>query len=176
MKIKKNQIQGVLKISFLIFNDARGKFSRIYSKEFFPKLKKQFVFKQVNLSSNPKKYTLRGMHYQSKSSGEHKFIICVSGSIQLVLFDTRRKSKTYLKTISFSMDSNSEFGVFVPAGVATGWITLKNETNILYLMGANYDASLSKNFNYCDPLLRDVWKHKAKIISKKDKNAKFFRK
>lgn len=176
MKNKLQQIDGVFKTSFLTFSDQRGKFRRIYTKDYFKSFGATLKFKQINLSVNPRKYTLRGMHYQCKSSGEHKYIICVSGKIQLVLMDTRKYSNTYLQSLSCFMDAESDFGIFIPAGVATGWITLQSQTKILYIMGADYDATLSKNFSYKDPLIKNLWVTKPKVISVKDKDAPHFKK
>ena len=151
--------------------DERGKFSRIFSRDEFSLYGLHQDFPQLNWSFNKSKFTLRGMHYQDEETNEHKIITCIAGQIQLVMIDLRKNSRSYLSIISMVLNYNDTKSIFIPCGVATGWLTLKNQTSILYQMGSNYNPSRSKNFSYKDPLLNFPWLENPKIISKKDEGA-----
>ena len=49
--------------------------------------------KQINLSENKKKGTLRGLHFQAKPFSESKIVICLKGRIFDVVLDLRNTLK-----------------------------------------------------------------------------------
>ena len=95
MLIKSTKFHRLFIIIKKPFIDKRGYFFRDFCNNELKKIK--FYIKQINISFNKKKYTLRGFHYQQKPFKEDKIISCIAGEILNVCIDLRKKSKTYLK-------------------------------------------------------------------------------
>ena len=83
------------------FKDDRGSFERLYDLAWDKDVSS--LPKQVNLSRNSNKGTLRGMHYQLSGEPEHKLITLLSGSIYLVVVDLRSESESYLVLNTFEV-------------------------------------------------------------------------
>ena len=109
MRIKFKDIKNfkeLKKVQIESYKDKRGLFSRIYCKKELKKI--NFAIKQINLSVNTKKGTLRGLHYMSKPSKEKKIVFCIKGAIFDVVIDLRKNSKTYLKKKYFYLDEKKK--------------------------------------------------------------------
>jgi dTDP-4-dehydrorhamnose 3,5-epimerase len=168
MNFKELKIKG----AFLIYNkkkiDKRGNFSRLYCENIFKKKKLNTHWVQFNNSYNKKKYTFRGFHFQKYPSEEIKIVICFKGKIIDILLDLRKKSKTYLNLCYIQLSDNINNMVYIPKGVAHGFLTLKNNTKIFYMHSKPY---CKKNYCTISILDKDInckIKKKIKIISKRD--------
>ena len=171
MKIKFQNIKDfkdLKKVKLESYKDKRGLFSRIYCKKELKKI--NFAIKQINLSVNTKKGTLRGLHYMSKPSKEKKIVFCIKGAIFDVVIDLRKNSKTYLKKKYFYLDEKKKFGIYIPDGFAHGFQTLKNGSEVIYLHSEYYKKKFDSGVNPLDKKINIKWPLKSKIISKKDLN------
>lgn len=164
MKIKTN-INGCFIFMFKKNIDLRGYFQRIYQ---YKKIK----IKQISVSSNKKKNTFRGMHYQKGKFSENKFLKCISGEINDIVIDIRKNSKTYLNKFSVKLKQDDNKVVFIPKGCLHGFMTLKENSKILYLIDQNYSKTFSSGYNYRSEKFKI--KLNPNIISDKDKNLPFF--
>ena len=112
-----------------------------------------------------KKNVFRGLHFQKKKQ-QSKLVIIVSGKIIDYCVDLRRRSNSYLKTFKFNLKENDV--LYVPKGFAHGYLTLKKNTKIIYLL-SNYRSKLNESgISYSDKLIKINLK-KNIIISSKDK-------
>ena len=170
MKFKELDLKGVFKIYSSNHNDKRGYFSRIYCKDSFKKKGLNYNWPQLNKSFNKKKYTFRGLHYQKKPYEEVKIVKCIRGEIIDLALDIRKKSKTYLKLIEIKLSSNENSLLYLPKGIAHGFLTTKNNTEIFYMHSKNYSKQSSVGINIFDKKIKTKIKKKIKIISTKDKN------
>jgi dTDP-4-dehydrorhamnose 3,5-epimerase len=148
--------------------DDRGAFIRIYDCMNF-KLDSDGV-KQINVSVNPISGTLRGMHFQTKGEPEHKLLAVVQGTVYLTIVDLRIDSPTYLKIFTAVVENQFKNSYFIPAGCATGWLTLMPNTILHYTMWARYEESEYSGFRYDDPFFNLKWPSRPTMISKKDLN------
>ena len=160
-------IIGVQELKIKSFADPRGKFDRLFDVKW---LEEDFSIEQVNISINPFKFTLRGMHFQKSGKPEKKIMYLISGEIFLSIVDLREKSPTYLKNESKVMSSVSEVAIHIPAGCAAGWLSLKDNVQIQYLMSSRYEENTYSGFPYNDPLFNIPWPSEPKIISDQDRN------
>ena len=160
-------IIGVQELKIKSFADSRGKFDRLFDIKW---LEEDFSIEQVNISINPFQFTLRGMHFQKSGKPEKKIMYLISGEIFLSIVDLREKSPTYLKNESKVMSSVSEVAIHIPAGCAAGWLTLKDNVQIQYLMSSRYEENSYSGFPYNDPLFNIPWPSEPKIISDQDRN------
>jgi len=113
-----------------IFKDKRGTFSPLD----LAKLDKNWV--QSNISTNPQKFTLRGLHFQKNEYAQAKLIKVISGKILDFVVDLRTVSEDYEKVFFFEMNEGDE--VYVPRYFAHGFITLQKDTVVQYLVDNDY--------------------------------------
>ena len=116
-----------------IFYDERGSFSPLSLFE----LDKQW--KQSNISVNPKKFTLRGLHYQSGETAQAKLIKVINGRILDFVVDLRIPLISYNNCQFFEMKGGDE--LIVPRGFAHGFITLEDNTVVQYLVDNDYSPN-----------------------------------
>jgi len=113
-----------------VFRDKRGTFSPLD----LAKLDKNWV--QSNISTNPQKFTLRGLHFQKNEYAQAKLIKVISGKILDFVVDLRMVSRDYSNVFFFEMNEGDE--VYVPRYFAHGFITLKEDTIVQYLVDNDY--------------------------------------
>ena len=174
MIFKKTKISNTFIIKFLKKKDKRGFFEKQFCQKKFKKKNLNVDWKQINKSHNKKKYTFRGMHYQLKPYEEVKLVKCIKGQLIDIVFDLRKNSKTYLKSQTFQLSEKKNQFLYIPKGVAHGYLTLTDNTEVLYYHSNNYMKKFSSGINIMDNRIIFKFKKKIKTISKKDKKLKFF--
>jgi dTDP-4-dehydrorhamnose 3,5-epimerase len=113
-----------------IFKDKRGTFSPLE----LDKTGKNWV--QSNISVNPRKYTLRGLHFQKNEYAQAKLIKVISGKILDFVVDLRMVSDDYNKIFFFELNEGDE--LLVPRYFAHGFITTEDNTVVQYLVDNDY--------------------------------------
>ena len=174
MKFIKQNIDGVYLIQPEPFEDKRGMLRRNYCKKELKTNSINFDIKQINVSENIKKYTLRGFHYQKKPYGEDKIISCINGAIYDIVLDLREDSKTYKSWESYELTQKNRMSIIVPKGCANAYLTLENNTWILYYHSEYYKKRSEKRIRYNDPTFNFRWPNLPKVISDEDLNANNF--
>jgi dTDP-4-dehydrorhamnose 3,5-epimerase len=157
-------------------NDSRGYFLRYFSKDIFKKINFKKNIVQINVSHNLKKGTFRGFHYQIKPFSETKILMVLSGSIYDLAIDLRRNSKTYLKIFSIKLSSEDNKILIIPKGFAHGYLTLKKNTKIIYLVDNYYNSVYERGIRINDNFFNIKLPYKINSISKKDCNWNSFKK
>ena len=168
MKIISTKFSGLKVIQSKSYKDNRGLFKEDYKKKFFKN--KNFIF---GCTSSSKKNVIRGLHLQTKYSQE-KYVSVLKGAIFDVVVDLRKKSKTYGKHFKTILSDKNAKSIFIPAGFAHGFLSLKEE-NIIYYTCTNYRSPRHEvGILWNDKDLKIKWPIKNPVISKKDKkNIKF---
>jgi dTDP-4-dehydrorhamnose 3,5-epimerase len=170
MKFIQTDFDGCYIIEIEKKTDERGHFSRILDKKLFEKNNLNFNFVQSSISFNKKKYTLRGMHYQTNPYEEEKLVRCSKGKIFDVIIDIRKKSKTYKKWIGTELSEKNSRMIYIPKGMAHGFLTLNDNTEIVYEMSQYYSLEHNKGIRWNDPEFSIKWPKEISILSEKDKN------
>ena len=119
-------IEGVVLKKIESHNDSRGYFREIF------KLNKLFKQKKICQVSHSyiKKNIIKAWHLHKK---QDQWNYLLKGKLQVYLFDTRKKSISYKKHLSFILDSEKQNLVyFFPSGVAHGYITKSRENHMIY--------------------------------------------
>ena len=168
MKIISTKFSGLKVIQSKSYKDNRGLFKEDYKKKFFKN--KNFIF---GCTSSSKKNVVRGLHLQTKYSQE-KYVSVLKGAILDVVVDLRKKSKTYGKHFKTILSDKNAKSLFIPAGFAHGFLSLKEE-NIIYYTCTNYRSARHEvGILWNDKDLKIKWPIKKPILSDKDKkNLKF---
>jgi dTDP-4-dehydrorhamnose 3,5-epimerase len=165
MDILEKIFNDVLIFKIPVYHDSRGDFIKLFNSLSFLN---SFSIQQINLVKNPKQFTLRGLHYQEGDFSESKFFRVIQKCAQIAFVDLRKKSATYLQSHSIMLDS-IETGIFIPKGFATGYLTLEDDTNILYCSDNAYSPEYEKGVRWNDKKFDIDWKCKVPNISDKDK-------
>lgn len=118
------------KIKNNVFIDHRGTFAPLS----LHSLDKDWI--QSNVSFNPKKGTLRGLHFQVGNFAQAKLIKVITGMIIDFIVDIRIDSPHYLKVYEFIVNPGEE--LYVPRGYAHGFLTTEDNTVVQYLVDNIY--------------------------------------
>ena len=85
-----------------------------------------------------------------------------------MVVDLREESKTYLKWQSFELTEENRLSLYVPIGCANAYLTLQDNTWILYYHSEFYAPGGEGGIRYNDPLFKFRWPYEPKVISDKD--------
>jgi len=157
MKIEPAAITGVYLIKREPFIDERGTFARMYCSRELQEKGLCGNIAQVNLSTNIKKGTIRGMHYQSGDDAEDKIVTCVSGAVFDVCIDVRENSPTFGKWVGETLSPENGLALYVPKGFAHGYLTLTENTHVLYFVTQFYKPGAEKGYRFDEPLFDINW-------------------
>ena len=110
------------------------------------------------------------MHFQKNGHEEAKLIRCIKGKIIDTVIDLRPSSKSYCKHVSIELSENDLKLIYVPKFFAHGFITLEENTEVLYQVSAFYNKENESGIRWNDPFFKLNWPTKNPIISEKDNN------
>ena len=174
MKINTTNIDGVYLIKPRIFKDDRGVFFESFNEQIFKKkIDSKLNFVQDNQSLSYKG-VLRGLHFQKPPHAQAKLVSVVKGSVIDVVVDLRKDSVTYGKYILEELSEYNNHQLFVPKGMAHGFLTLEDNTIFSYKCSGFYHKESEDSLLWNDSTLNIKWPNSNPILSKKDKNAKKF--
>lgn len=159
--IESDKIVGVKFVNLKAFGDDRGRFMELFRKEWFPERSWENV--QMNLS-NSKAGVLRGLHYHFKQV-DYWFV--PRGRILVGLADIRAASATCGQSQMIEIGDQNEIGVFIPNGVAHGFLALTDAT-MSYVVDQYYDGADELGVAWDDPVLALDWNVTEPNISGRD--------
>ena len=150
--------------------DERGFFARTWcEREFTTRgLNSQLV--QCNISQNRLAGTLRGMHWQAMPQPETKLVRCTSGTIFDVIVDVRPDSESFGHWQGFELSAENRRALYIPAGFAHGFVTLEENSEVLYQMSDFYEPTLARGFHHQDTALCIQWPHEIRVVSRRDRS------
>jgi len=161
-------IPGAVRVGIERKSDARGFFARTFCAGEFSVHGIPHELVQASISYNERRGTLRGMHFQWPPSREGKLVRCIRGRLFDVLLDLRPQSPTYLAHQSVVLDEESRDAVFIPPGVAHGFQTLVDRTEVLYQMCDFYAPDLGAGVRWNDPIFGIEWPLTEVVINDRD--------
>ena len=170
MIFKETPIKGAYLVDIKRIADDRGFFGRAFCQHEMKAHGLNEVIAQTNLSHNPTKGTLRGLHYQAAPHEESKLVRCTRGSLFDVLVDLRKGSPTYCQWFGVILTADSFTMLYVPEGCAHGFLTLEDNTDIMYQVSNYYAPDAEKGLLWNDPAFNIEWPFEPTLISDKDRN------
>lgn len=156
------------------FEDERGWFSQVYTKNTLEKSLNIKNFVQENISFSKKK-VIRGLHYQENPFGQGKLISVMNGTIFDVAVDIRKNSFTFGKHVTYYLDSTSDEQIWIPNGFAHGFCAVKNDTLVSYKVTNYYNPDSEKTILWNDKEINIKWPISNPILSQKDKKGKLLK-
>ena len=140
MQIEQTALQDVLILTPQRHGDARGFFSESWNKARFAEHGLTPEFVQDNHSMSEQVGTLRGLHFQAPPHAQGKLVRCGRGAFYDVAVDIRVGSPTYGQLVGIELSFENGRQLWVPAGFAHGFVTLRPETEIVYKCTDYYNA------------------------------------
>lgn len=149
-------IDGVFIIEPKVFGDERGWFTESFNAIDFALATGLHVnFVQDNHSFS-RKGTLRGMHYQLEKT-QGKLVRVVSGSVFDVAVDLRQQSPTFGKWFGVELSAQNHRQLWIPAGLAHGFLVLSDEAEFLYKTTDYYHPQSEVCLAWNDPTVNIQW-------------------
>jgi dTDP-4-dehydrorhamnose 3,5-epimerase len=148
--------------------DERGFFARFFCQKEFSAAGLLTQFVQVNNSLSAKKGTLRGLHYQLAPAAEVKVVRCIRGALFDVIIDIRPDSPTFGKWFGAELNDENRLMMYVPRGFAHAILTLRDDTEALYLVSDFYSPENERGVRWNDPHFKVEWPIEPNDISPKD--------
>lgn len=168
-EFQKLKIPEVILITPKIFNDDRGFFLESYKASEFKENGINENFVQDNHSSSSK-CVLRGLHYQLPPFDQGKLVRCVKGEIFDVAVDIRKNSPNFGNWIGVNLNEDNNQMLYIPSGFAHGFYALKDNTEVIYKVTAEYSKEYDRGIIWCDQSINIEWPDANVILSGKDKN------
>ena len=169
MKFIETPIDGAFVLELERIEDERGFFARGWCTDEFMRNGLNPRIVQCNISFNARRGTLRGLHLQTKPHEEAKLVRCTSGAIYDVIVDMRPRSTCYKRWFSVDLDATNRRMLYVPEGVAHGFQTLVEDTEVFYQMSEFYYPECAEGIPWNDPDIGIRWPIPNPIMSSRDK-------
>ena len=114
------------------------------------------------------------MHYQADPRGEAKLVRCTMGAINDLIVDLRSASETYMEWIAVELTADNRNMIYVPEGVAHGFQTLSDNTEVFYQMSEWYVPEAAQGVRWNDPHFKIIWPLEVAMVSERDSSFKDF--
>ncbi len=170
MKFLATRLPGVFLIQPEWKEDERGGFARNFCRQEFDAHGLNPDISQCNISFNRHRGTLRGLHYQADPYGEDKLVRCSAGAVYDVALDLRQKSPTYRFWMATELTAVNRHMLYIPVGVAHGFLTLQDDTEIFYQMSVPWHPEAARGIRWNDPTFSVIWPEDEPIISVRDRS------
>lgn len=170
MKIEETKLKGCFIMESTVYTDDRGCFFESFNARRFNEALGQDVnFVQDNISVS-RNGVLRGLHYQTGEYAQAKLIQVIKGSVLDVVVDLREESATFGQHFKFRISEGNRDSIFIPKGMAHGFLALTEEVIFSYKCDAYYHPQAEAGIKYNDPFLNIDWEMPETeiILSEKD--------
>ncbi|PQZ48186.1 dTDP-4-dehydrorhamnose 3,5-epimerase [Ochrobactrum sp. MYb15] len=173
MEIRPLDLDGVFEIIPRKFGDDRGFFSETYNANSLKEAGIELDFVQDNQSYSAAKGVLRGLHYQTPPKAQDKLVRVISGAILDVVVDIRKSSPTFGKWVSLEVSAMKWNQILVPKGFAHGFLTLTQDTEVIYKVTDYYSPAHDRSIRFDDSTIGIEWPSLGTEfqLSEKDRNA-----
>jgi len=156
MKVTATAIADVLVLEPKIFGDDRGFFFESFNARVFAQATGLNVtFVQDNHSKSAR-HVLRGLHYQTQKA-QGKLVRVVSGEVFDVVVDVRPESPTYGKWVGEILSAHNHRQMWVPPGLAHGFLVLSENAEFLYKTTDYYAPEFERCIAWNDKKLNIDW-------------------
>jgi dTDP-4-dehydrorhamnose 3,5-epimerase len=156
MKACATRIADVMLLEPKVFGDERGFFFESFNQRAFEEatgVKTEFV--QDNHSRSAQG-VLRGLHYQVQNA-QGKLVRVVQGAVFDVAVDIRKGSPTYGQWVGEILSAENKRQLWVPAGLAHGFLVLSESADFLYKTTAYYSPEHERCIAWNDATLAIDW-------------------
>ena len=171
--VRSLELDGLLEVRPRRFGDERGFFSEVWRDDWVGGLGLDVRFVQDNHSCSNVRGVLRGMHFQRPPAAQDKLVRVARGSIFDVALDIRAASPTFGRWAGLVLSAAEWNQLFIPKGFAHGFVTLEDDTEVLYKVSDAYSPDHDCAIRFDDPAVGIDWPvdPASVIVSEKDRTA-----
>jgi dTDP-4-dehydrorhamnose 3,5-epimerase len=169
VKFHESSLAGVFVVESEPAGDDRGAFTRLFVRADFEARGLDARIDHLACSTNRRRGTLRGIHYQASPHAQTKLVRCTIGALFDVVVDVRPDSRTYLRWEAFELRAGDGRAVYVPEGCAHGFLTLEDETELSYQISSPRRPEAERGLRWDDPALGIPWPFVPGVISDRDR-------
>jgi len=163
-------LAGAFVIELERLSDERGYFARTWCEREFAARGLSTSLVQCSVSRSLRRHTLRGMHWQVAPHEEVKLVRCTQGAVWDVIIDLRPESSTYLSHFGVELSAESGRALYVPEGMAHGFLTLAENCEVSYAMSNFDEPSAARGVRWNDPAFQIDWPVRTPILHPRDAN------
>jgi dTDP-4-dehydrorhamnose 3,5-epimerase len=164
MQFDSLKLGGAVRVRMERHTDERGFFARSFCAREFRVHGLPTDFIQSSVSWNPRRGTVRGLHFQWPPSREGKLVRCLRGAIFDVLLDLRPGQPGFLEHCVLELNQDNRDAVYIPAGVAHGFQTLTDDAEVLYQMSDFHAPELAAGVRWNDRAFSIPWPMTAGLV------------
>ena len=157
MDIETTALPGVLLVKPKRFGDERGFFSEVFRHDAFVAAAGPVLFVQDNHSRSAQRHTLRGLHFQRPPRAQGKLVRVGRGAVLDVAVDVRHGSPHYGRHVVAELSDANGHQLWVPPGFLHGFVTLTDETDVLYKVTEYYSPDHDGAVRWNDPDIGIAW-------------------
>ena len=170
MTFTEQYIKGVWIIEPVRYGDARGYFMESFKKAEFQAHVGDVEFVQDNESVSTRG-VLRGLHFQRNEWAQAKLVRVSRGRVIDVIVDIRKDSPTFGKHLAVELSEENCRQLFVPRGMAHGFIVLSDIAQFQYKVDNVYAPQAEATLRFDDPALGIDWPLPAEELNLSEKDS-----
>jgi dTDP-4-dehydrorhamnose 3,5-epimerase len=155
VELSPTAIADVFIIEPKVFGDDRGFFMESWNAATFAAVGLDVDFVQDN-HSRSSRGVLRGLHYQNPNP-QGKLVRVTSGAVFDVVVDMRASSPSFGKSVAVELSALNKRMLWVPPGMAHGFLCLEDGTDFLYKCTSLYAPADEQCLLWNDPALGIDW-------------------
>jgi dTDP-4-dehydrorhamnose 3,5-epimerase len=171
VSIRELSVPGAWEITPRVHGDGRGAVFEWFTESVFAEMTgHRFDMRQANCSVSAAG-VLRGLHFAQLPPSQAKYVTCVKGSVFDVVVDIRVGSPTYGRLDSVLLDDIDRRSVYLSEGLAHGFLSLADDSTVMYLCSAPYAPQREHTIAACDPAIGIDWPLPADRLLLSDRDA-----
>ncbi len=171
MSIRELSVPGAWEITPRVHGDGRGAVFEWFTESGFAEMTgHRFDMRQANCSVSAAG-VLRGLHFAQLPPSQAKYVTCVKGSVFDVVVDIRVGSPTYGRWDSVLLDDIDRRSVYLSEGLAHGFLSLADDSTVMYLCSAPYAPQREHTIAAGDPAIGIDWPLPADRLLLSDRDA-----
>jgi dTDP-4-dehydrorhamnose 3,5-epimerase len=147
MRLRATDINGCFVVEPEVFGDDRGLFVKTYHEDTFSHSGIRCDWREL-FWSRTRRGVIRGLHFQKPPADQAKLVTCVSGRIFDVAVDLRRSSDSYGHHTAVELSAESGGALFLPRGLAHGFMALTEGATVCYAVETVYSPSLDAGIHW----------------------------
>lgn len=157
MRFESTNVDGVFVLAVEPREDERGLFARTVDAAELEARSLVSSWSQCSTSYNRRAGTLRGLHLQVAPHQETKLVRCTRGAIFDVAADLRASSPTHHRWVGVELTADNRRALYVPKGCAHGFLTLADDSEVLYMIDEPYVGEAARGVRWDDPAFGVAW-------------------
>lgn len=165
-QVNPTAIPGCYEIQPRIFDDARGRFVKVFQRNAFSEHGLEVDFAEEYYSVS-RQGVIRGMHFQNPPMDHVKIVYCVQGEVFDVVVDLRLGSPSYGKAVTLNLSADKGNYVYIPKGLAHGFCATSESATLVYKVATEYSPEHDSGILWSS--IGISWPSKNPVLSDRDR-------